>query len=476
MKNSRLRTIIVLLTNKKFEEGEFLLERSYIELADIANRARVPAGAGVPVMSAHIASNSGQLMLVPSDVGFWLPEDHQARFFNEMVEDELDLSSICKKYKKQEKRGRPSYDPVTLVKIILYGYSVGLTSSREIERACFERIDFRFLSGNRQPDHRTISTFRKQNLKEFGDLFLQTLSIAIDEELVEMKDVAFDGTKVLANASKRKAMNYEHMGTKSKMLKKEIADLKKERRSATKKRREQLNAEIKFRQARLNKIQEAKKGLEDRIHQEQGRKPEPKEQRNFTDPESRIMRVGGDFEQCYNAQAAVDKKHQIILAESVRQDANDKKLLEPVIEDVFENIGLIPDRGLADAGYFSEQVLQSVCKRFNTTEWFIATGRLPHGYSPKATRGRIPNDITATERMKRLLTTKRGKTVYAQRKAVVEPVFGQIKEANLQFRQFSFRGLANVQHEWRLVCAIHNLLKIYRSRRRLIRPKPALAA
>lgn len=428
-------------------------------------------------MSGRIASNAGQLMLVPSDAGFWLPEDHEARFFNDMVEGELDLSSICRKYQKQEKRGRPGYDPVMLTKIIVYGYSVGLKSSREIERACVERIDFRYLSGNRQPDHRTISSFRKQHLKELGDLFPQALSIAIDEELVELKDVAFDGTKVLANASKRKAMNYEHMCTKSKVLRKEIADLKKDRKTATtKKKREQLNAEIKFKQARLNKIQQAKKGLEDRIRQEQNRKPEPKEQRNFTDPESRIMRVGGDFEQCYNAQAAVDKKHQIVLAVSVCQHANDKKLLEPIIEDVFENIGLIPDRGLADAGYFSEQVLQSVSKRFNTTQWFIATGRLPHGDSAKAPRGRIPNDITATGRMKRLLTTKRGKEIYAQRKAVVEPVFGQIKEASLQFRQFSFRGLASVQHEWRLVCTVHNLLKIYRSRKRSIRSELALAA
>lgn len=431
-------------------------------------------------MSATIASHAGQLMLVPSDVGFWLPEEHQARFFNDFVESECDLTSICKKGKNPEKRGRPAYDPVMLTKLILYGYSVGLHSSREIERAYLERIDFRYLSGNRQPDHRTISAFRKKHLNELGDLFEQVLWIAIEEELVEMRDVAFDGTKVLANASKRKAMSYEHMRAKSKVLRHEIADLKKERRDAKKqkrkKKRQQLAAEINFKKKRLKKIRKAKKGLEHEIRQEHNRRPLPKEQRNFTDPESRIMRVGGDFEQCYNAQAAVDKKHQIILAVSICQQANDKKLLEPVVENVFKNVGLIPDRGLADAGYFSEQVLQSVAKRFSTTEWFIATGRLPHGRSTKAPRGRIPKDISATDRMKRLLSTKRGKSIYAQRKAVVEPVFGQIKEANLEFRQFSFRGLASVHHEWRLVCAVHNLLKIYRNRKRVARSKLALAA
>ena len=188
------------------------------------------------------------------------------------------------------------------------------------------------------------------------------------------------------------------------------------------------------------------------------------------------MKVDGDFEQCYNAQAAVDKKHQIILAVSVCQQANDKKLLEPIIENVFESVGLIPDHGLADAGYFSEQVLQSVADRFKTTEWFIATGRLPHGRSMQAPRGRIPKDISATDKMKRLLSTKRGKSIYAQRKAVVEPVFGQIKEANLQFRRFSFRGLAKVQYEWQLVCAVHNLLKIYRNRKLAVQSKLALAA
>jgi transposase len=474
VKNPRLRTIIVLLSNRDHRRGSFYRERSYIDWTIISSWAEVL------VMSGRLASNAGQLMLVPSDMGFWLPEDHQARFFNDFIENECDLTSICEKFKKQEKRGRPAYDQVMLTKLILYGYSVGLTSSREIEGACLERIDFRYLSGNRQPDHRTISTFRQKHLTELAALFKQVLSIAIDEELVEMKDVAFDGTKVLANASKRKAMSYEHMCAKTKVFRREIADLKNERLNARKqkrkKKRQQLDAEIKFKKDRLKKIRKAKKGLERHIRQEHDRKPYPKEQRNFTDPESRIMKVGGDFEQCYNAQAAVDKKHQIILAASVCQQTNDKKLLEPTIEDVFENVGLIPDRGLADAGYFSEQVLQSVATGFSTTEWFIATGRLPHGRSTKAPRGRIPKNISATDRMKRLLCTKRGKSIYAQRKAVVEPVFGQIKEANLQFRQFSFRGLASVQHEWQLVCAVHNLLKIHRNRKRTVQTKQALAA
>lgn len=416
-------------------------------------------------MSRRISSNVAQLRLVPSDLGFWLPEDHQARFFDEVIESELNLFSILRKYNSSEKRGRPRYDPVMLTKIMVYAYSVGLNSTREIEQACIERIDFRFLSGNRQPDHRTIAAFRKQHLKELGDLFEQVLVIAVGDSLVELKDVAIDGTKVLANASKHKAMSYDHMIAKSKHLRKELTALRKERRTAPGKRRKQLDIDIKFKRERLEKIRKSKSALEDRVREESGEKPNAKEQRNFTDPESRIMKVGGDFEQCYNAQAAVDKKHQIILAVCVSQNANDKKLLEPVVQLVANTLGIMPDRVLADAGYFSEAVVQSLKARFTTTQWFIATGRLPHGRNTQAPRGRIPATISITERMKRQLSTKSGKAAYAQRKAIVEPVFGQIKEANLDFRQFSLRGLSNVQHEWRLVCAVHNLLKIFRSRK-----------
>lgn len=427
-------------------------------------------------MSGFLPSNSGQLTLVPSDVGFWLPTQHRARFFNDMVERELDLCQILNNFKGSRGRGRPRFDSVMLIKIILYGYSEGLASSRQIERACLERIDFRYLAGGRQPDHRTIAAFRRRFLNELGDLFPQVLQIAINDDLVDMREVAFDGTKVLANASKHKAMSYEYMKAKSKQLRKEIAELKKERRAARGKKRENLDAELAFKKSRLSRICEAKKGLELQMEEEYGRKPEPKEQRNFTDSESRIMKVGGDFEQCYNAQAAVDRKNQIILAAGVSQNTNDKKLLKPAVEGVFGNVGLIPDRGLADAGYCSEEVLASLAMQYKTTEWFIATGRLPHGSTAKAPRGRLPSNISATDRMRRLLSTKRGKSVYSQRKAVVEPVFGQIKEANLRFRQFSFRGLANVQNEWNLVCAVHNLLKIYRARRDTERLNPLQAA
>lgn len=416
-------------------------------------------------MSGFVDSNSGQLMLVPSNLGFWLPADHEAHFFNDMVENELDLSEILNNFKGRVGPGRPCFDPVMLTKIILFGYSEGLTSSRQIESACLERIDFRYLAGGRQPDHRTIAAFRKRFLNELGDLFPQVLQIAINDDLVDLREVAFDGTKVLANASKRKAMSYEYMKAKGKQLRKEIAGLKKDRRAARGKKKRDLDTELSFKKSRLKRITEAKKALEQQVEKDHDRKPEPKEQRNFTDPESRIMKVGGDFEQCYNAQAAVDRKNQVILSAGVSQNTNDKKLLKPAVERVFANVGLIPDRGLADAGYCSEEVLKMLAKEFKTTEWFVATGRLQHGMATKAPRGRIPSNISATDRMRRLLSTKRGKSVYAQRKAVVEPVFGQIKEANFHFRQFSFRGLQNVQNEWNLVCAVHNLLKIYRSRR-----------
>jgi transposase len=421
-------------------------------------------------MSRVLSANTNQLCFVVSDPGYWLPVDHPVRFFNEIVEHEVDAVRIFGNVRKSGKRGRPRYDRVMLLKIVLYGYMVGLNSSRELAQACVERIDFRFLTGGLMPSFSTITKFRAERAEALSGLFSQVLSIAINNELVEMHDVAFDGTKILANASKRKAMSYERMCSKVQVLHEEIEALKVERRTARVHRQKEIEVELAFKRERLAKIQEEKFALEDSRKKQTGKEPKGTDQRNFTDPESRIMKKGACFEQCYNAQAAVDKSNQIIVAAYVTQAENDKQQLEPLAQCTVEQVGVLPDRGLADAGYFSEAATESLKRRWGSTEWLISPGRLAHGSVPGAApRGRIPRNISVADLMRRKLSTKAGKSAYAQRKAIVEPAFGQIKEANLEFRRFSFRGLKKVQHEWLLVCAAHNLSKIIRRRQTAVK-------
>lgn len=413
-------------------------------------------------MSRVIPANSYQLQLIPSDPGHWLPTDHQVRFFDEMVEQELDISRFIG---NPGKDGRPSYDPVMLLKIVLYGYMVGIHSSRELAKACVERIDFRFLTGGLTPSFSTITKFRADHVDALAALFSQSVLMAVKDDLVHMQDVAFDGTKILANASKHKAMSHGRMCETVQTLHAEIEALKVERRTATVRRRAEIECELEFKRERLANLQEHKFALEDERLQETGEQPKAKDQRNFTDPESRIMKKGAGFEQCYNAQAAVDKGSQIILGAYVTQAGNDKQQLEPLVERTVEQVGVLPDRGLADAGYFSEAATESLKQKYGSTEWLISPGRLAHAPSRTVPpRGRIPRDISIADLMRRKLATKAGKAAYAQRKAIVEPAFGQIKEASLEFRRFSFRGLKKVQGEWLLVCAVHNLLKIVRHR------------
>jgi transposase len=419
-------------------------------------------------MSRLIPANTKQLCLVPSDPGWLLPADHPVRFFNQIIENELDVSQVIGPPVNSGRHGRPSYDPVMLLKIVLYGYMVGLRSSRAVESACVERIDFRFLTGGLTPSFSTITKFRSEHSERLTELFPQSISIALEDDLVDMKDVAFDGTKILANASKHKAMSYERMCENVRKRHSEIEALKIERLTASVRRKNEIELDLEFKRERFANIQEQKFALEDQYINKTGELPKEKDQRNFTDPESRIMKKGAGFEQCYNAQAAVDKSNQIIVASYVTQAGNDKQQLEPLVDLTVKRVGVLPDRGLADAGYFSEAVTESLKSRYKTTEWLISPGRLAHATSSSAPpKGRIPHDISVADLMRRKLSTKNGKKAYAQRKAIVEPTFGQIKEANLEFRRFSFRGLKKVHAEWLFVCAAHNLLKIIRSRRAL---------
>jgi transposase len=402
--------------------------------------------------------------LVPSDPGWLLPADHPVRFFNHIVENEMDVSKL-KHSIREGRTGRPSYDPVMLLKIVLYGYMEGLHSSRRVQSACADRLDFRFLTGGLKPSFSTIRKFRAEHSETLSELFLQSISIATKDDLVEMKDVAFDGTKILANASKHKAMSYERMCERARKYHAEIEALKRERLTACVRRKKEIEIDLEFKRERFANIQAQKFALEDQYLAQRGEHPKETDQRNFTDPESRIMKKGTGFEQCYNAQAAVDKSNQIVVAAYVTQAGNDKQQLERLVDLTLKDLGVLPDRGLADAGYFSEAVTESLKRKYKSTEWLISPGRLAHHKtSSSPPKGRIPHDISTADLMRRKLSTKKGKKSYAQRKAIVEPAFGQIKEANLAFHRFSFRGLKKVNAEWSLVCAAHNLLKIIRCR------------
>jgi transposase len=442
--------------------------------------------------------NPGQLRLLPEDMGQWLPEDHLVYFLMDLV-DTLDLQEIYNSYYDGSAGGRPPYHPKMLVNLLLYAYCTGMPSSRKIERATYEMVSFRILSGDQHPDHATISGFRKSQLPALARLFVQVLALCRQAGLVKMGHVALDGTKVKANASKHKAMSYGRMQKKTDELEAEVARLLAEAEQidadedalyGAGKRGDELPDELRFKQSRLEKIQEAKKALEEEAraqaeaqkaeYEEKERKwqdrggsgrrpkppsdqPDPKAQRNFTDPDSRIMPSEGkkNFIQAYNCQAAVDQQAQVIVAHDVVQTTVDKHQAAPMVEQIEANTGRKPKKLSADSGYFTEENAETLQEQ--EIDAYIATDRQKHGDTPTpCPKGRIPKAATVTDRMTRKLQTVKGRATYALRKEIVEPVFGQIKSARA-FDRFSVRGLEPTTHEWALVCTVHNILKLFRS-------------
>ena len=452
-----------------------------------------------------------QSLMMPPSLHEWLPEDHLARFVADLVPS-LELSEFYASYEEKDGRGQAAYHPVMMVRLLIYGYCIGVVSSRQIEKRTYEDVAFRYLSADEHPDHTTINEFRKRHLKALSGLFLQALQLCQAAGLVKMGHVALDGTKKQANASKHKAMSYGRMGEAEAKLKAEIEDLlqraeaadvaedEKERQGFS----DKLPKELARRESRLKKIQEAKAALEaearekaeqekasveariaarQKQEEETGKKmgghppqvpdpeqakPEDKAQRNFTDPDSRIMPDGahkGSFVQAYNAQIAVDAEAQIIVAAEVTQEANDKQQLAPMLEQVQQNTGVKPVASSEDAGYWSPE--QVADKRVAGIDLHVATGRDKHGIAEEtAPSTDATTEATALNQMKQKLQTEAGRAIYKMRKAIVEPVFGQIKECR-NFRRFSLRGLKNVRAEWKLVCLTHNILKLFRSGRRL---------
>jgi len=422
-----------------------------------------------------------QDLLLPPSLRDWLPEDHLVYFVSDVV-DQLDLSAIHAWY-GEEKRGQPPYDPVLMTKLLVYGYCTGVFSSRRLQGRIQEDIPFKVLAAGNEPDFRTISDFRKIHLVALEELFEQVLELALESGSVKLGRVSLDGTKIKANASKHKAMSYGRTKEKQQQLRQEVKELLAQAAAADEeedqrhgnRRGDELPEELRRRETRLAKIKQAKKAIEQRAQEKaaaerkntaevQQAKPGEKDQYNFTDPESRIMKRGDGFGQGYNAQAAVEAGLGLIVGQLVTQAANDKEQLQPMVEAIEQQAGQRPEAILADSGYCSEAnltYLESAAQPERQIAAYVSTGRQKHGpYRQPCKRGPLPAGATRVDRMTRKLQTQAGKAVYAARKCVVEPVFGQIKQAR-GFRQFLLRGFQKVRGEWALVCLTHNILRLY---------------
>ena len=434
--------------------------------------------------------NVDQPMLLPPSVQELVPPGHPAHFIRDLVRDSLDLSAILDDY--SEERGYPPYHPVMMTALLLYSYCQGVYSSRRMAQACEQRLDFMAITALQKPDFRTISDFRKRHLQALGALFGQVLVLCEQAGLVKLGHVALDGTKIKANASKHKAMSYGRMKQREAEFAAEVqawleqaaaADVTEDDALGRERRGDELPEWVTNKQQRLEKMREAMAALEAEAAEEQSakeesaeppddnssqqshggseqaqpkRQPKPprdKAQRNFTDPESRIMKTPNGFEQTYNAQAAVDASSQVIVAEGLTNAGNDKQQVVPMTEAIEKNTGRTPRELSADSGYCSEANLEELERR--GIRGYVATGRQKHGTvsaTGKGTGDRVRG-------MSRRLRQGGHRSRYRLRKQTVEPVFGQIKAAR-GFRQFLLRGLANVSDEWRLICIAHNLLKL----------------
>ena len=423
-----------------------------------------------------------QTLLLPPNLDDWLPQDHIARFLSDVVENEIDLTPFLEGYENQE-GGNPAFHPALMLKLWLYGYCVGTVSSRRVARATYEDVAFRYLAADQHPTFTPLARFRLRNLSQIDQLFLRVLRMCQEAGLVGMNRLALDGTKVKASASKHKAMSHGKMLEKEKQLDEELrksiqeyfrkvqeTDDEEDRRFGKENNPYNSIPGVKNQKDRLEKIRAAKKALEEREREKAkavGKEDapiDPKAQINFTDAESRIMPDGanrGSFVQAYNCQAMVDEKAQVIVAAEATQSRNDKGQMVPMTNAAIRNTGMIPEEMDADAGYFSEEAIREVEERGIDVYCPPDNGRkTERGICP---RGRPPNDETFVERMRRKVRSAEGKEHYRHRKFVVEPVFGQIKQAR-GLRQFLLRGFGKVQAEWKLWSLTHNLRKLYLAR------------
>lgn len=464
-----------------------------------------------------------QGLLLPPSLEDWLPEGHLARFIHDVM-GELDLRPIYQSYEK-DGRGQAAYHPLLMLKVLFYGYCIGIAASRKIEKATYENVAFRYLSANQHPDHCSLAEFRRRHLAAMAALFVEVLQLCQKAGLVKLGHVALDGTKMKANASRFRNGSYERLSEQEKQLAEQVeqmlaeaerVDALEDQQYGRGRRGDELPPELAQRQTRLRKIREAKAELERQAREEAEQKKAEAEQRlrereqraagagrplrgkrpqrpdpatakpqaeatvNRTDAESRIMRErAGGFIQGFNAQAAVDSHSQIIVAADVTSQQNDRAQLVPMLQQVEQNSGAKPAQVSADTDYYSPKQISS--PSLGGIDLYIKPDDPPKrnpgvgvpasepepGPSPKRKRkpprsGYGAGGIPRIDLLRAKLATPEGQAVYAKRREIVEPVFGQIKQWR-GFRQFLLRGLAKTRAEWRLICLTHNLLKLYRA-------------
>jgi transposase len=474
----------------------------------------VEAPARGPVDKTFRPYDPGQQFLMPPSIADWVAEDHLGRFVGELVDEVLDLEPFLASY--TEARGFPPYDPRLMLKILIYGYTTGVRSSRKIEKRCGDDVAFRFLAANAAPDFRSVARFRRRHLDALKALFIEVLGLCREAGMVRLGRVALDGSKVRANASRRKAMSYKRMTEReadltaqvdAMMTDAEASDVAEDERFGPDGRDDDLAGEMARRESRLAKIRRAKADLEAdaarRAGAEAARRswhrsarhhpdpdpdtdtdteaeaeargdaaaraaeeaaarawPEDKAQRNFTDPDARIMKTSdGSFHYCYNAQTVADEDHQVIVATRLTNQSADAPAFASMLDETIANCGARPRQVLADAGYFSDDNLAAAAGR--DLDALIATGRLKHHETPPpAPRGPIPKNATPKARMARKLRTKAGRAGYARRKAIIEPVFGQIDTVQ-GGKHVLLRGQTAAAAEWSLLAACHNLRKLF---------------
>jgi transposase len=446
-------------------------------------------------MSKHFrAWKIDEVQLLPASVQDYVASDHLSRLIVSLVRESLDLSAIESGYSSG--LGQPPFDPRLMMALLLHGYASGIYSSRRMARASVERADFMMIVAGDPPDFRTISEFRRRHLKPLSGLFVQVLRLAEKAGLVKLGHVALDGTKIKANASRHKAMSYAHMKKREAELKAEVdrwlaaaeAADREEDRLYGERRGDELPDWVADKHKRLEKIRQAKAELEaeakaaaeaemqaraaaEEQRQAEGRKkpgkpaappktePDGKAQRNFSDPESRILKTRDGFIQGYNGQAAVDGAHQIIVAQTLTDSSSDQAQLAPLLDGIRANLGRNPDEVSADAGYCSDANLRTLGRR--RIEGYVATGRQKHG-TASATAKKAPDPNSLIARMTAKLKRAGYRSRYRLRKQIVEPVFGQIKQER-GFRQFLLRGIDKVKAEWAIICTAHNLNKLARA-------------
>lgn len=460
----------------------------------------VPGGGAAPVGAGKTfrAYDQHQSFLLPPSLDEWLGEDDEARFVSEIVDDVLDLSAVYASYGSAS--GAPPYDPRMMLKVLLFAYSTGVTSSREVERRCRRDVAFRWLSGNQTPDYRSLARFRRRHLEVLPGLFAQVLGVCAQAGLVSLGRVALDGTKLHAAASKHKAMSYDRIVPKISELQAEVDALLAEAEQVDRaedaehgpdRRGDEIPQELARRRGRLAKLRAAKEQIEadaaeraaaaerekarskgnshqdaEQAADQAGAKaqPKPEAQRNFTDPQARIMKTNHGFDYAFNAQASVDEDHQVVLAAQVTQQATDVQQFEAMMTQTAGSLAAAgieqaPSVVLVDAGYCSESNLAAAEGMPSTV--LIATGRQRHNetFPTGVADGPPPQEASRREQMAHLLRTREGHADYARRKAIVEPVFGQMKTRQNAGR-LRLRGLVGAQGEWLLHALVHNLRKL----------------